>query len=158
MATGELLATGAALGPDDWDRPATDRWTVCQLVSHVVRSLAVTVEYLDADLEQVGPGLSGATGHYRTALARAAATPGDRPFVHAIGWLRFDDYLVTRVVEVVLHTLDVQLACGLAPSAPVSSLAVVRPVLVELTDRADPLALVLALTGRDSPLTCTVLG
>ena len=32
------------------------------------------------------------------------------------------------------------------------------PRLLELSDRADPVALVLALTGRPSMLTCNVLG
>ena len=34
----------------------------------------------------------------------------------------------------------------------------VTPVLLALADRADPLALTLVLTGRDSPAVCNVLG
>ena len=75
-ATAALLATGAALGPDDWDRPATDRWTVRQLFVHVVRSLAVVGEYLDADLPADGPALAGAAGYYRTALAHPGSHDG----------------------------------------------------------------------------------
>jgi uncharacterized protein (TIGR03083 family) len=193
-ATDALLTCGAAVTLKDWDRPATDRWTVRQLLAHVVRSLAVVGELLDADLDPQGPPLTGPTGYYRAALDhagahdgiagrateaasatdrdpmpwardvvaalldRVAVTPGDRPFVHLVGWLPFDEYLVTRVVEVVLHTFDLQLACGLTPSAPGGALAVVDPFLVDLADRADPTALALALTGRSSSTVCNVLG
>lgn len=90
-------------------------------------------------------------------LARVAATDDDRVVVHFAGWLRFDDYLVTRLTELVVHTFDLQLACGLAVEAPDSALAVVNPLLLALADRADPRALALALTGRAQPVTCNVL-
>ena len=91
-------------------------------------------------------------------LDRVAATDDDRILVHFAGPLRFDDYLVTRVTELVLHTFDLQLACGLAIDAPPSALAVVNPLLLALADRADPRALALALTGRTGPVACNVLG
>ncbi len=193
-STAELLATGTAIAPSDWDRPATDRWTVRELFAHLVRSVTVIVDYLDGDLPREGPGLGDAAGYYRAALGapgvhegiaqrgseaavaagadpvpraraviaatldRVATTPDDQVIVHFVGWMPFEQYLVTRVVEVVLHTLDIQLACGLPPRAPASALEVVVPRLLELSDRADPVALVLALTGRPSMLTCNVLG
>ena len=91
-------------------------------------------------------------------LTRAAATDDARVVVHFAGWIRFDDYLVTRVAELVLHTFDLQLACGLAVEAPQDALAVVNPFLLALADRADPAALALALTGRVAPVVCNVLG
>jgi uncharacterized protein (TIGR03083 family) len=193
-ATTQLLVTGEAVAPSDWDRPGTDRWTVRELFAHLVRSVTVIGEYLDADLPRHGPGLGDAAGYYRVALDtpgvhdgiarrasdgavaagadpvpraravvaatldRVAVTPDDRVIVHSAGWLPFDQYLVTRVVEVVLHTWDVQLACGQPLAAPVSALDVVVPLLLRLTDRVDPRALALALTGRSSTLTCDVLG
>ena len=90
-------------------------------------------------------------------VARVRETPDDAVLVHFAGWLRFDEYLVTRLVELVIHTLDLQLAGGLAVEAPASALAVVNPVLLTLADRADPVALTLALTGRVPPSTCNVL-
>jgi uncharacterized protein (TIGR03083 family) len=91
-------------------------------------------------------------------LARVADTDDDAVLVHFAGWLPFDDYVVTRVTELVLHTFDLQLACGLPVQAPATALAVVNPVLVQLADRADPRALALALTGRVPPFPCNVLG
>jgi hypothetical protein len=91
-------------------------------------------------------------------LTRVGATDDDRVVVHFAGWIRFDAYLVTRVAELVLHTFDLQLACGLAVEAPERALAVVNPVLLDLADRADPRALALALTGRVAPVACNVLG
>ena len=193
MPPRSCCATAAALSPSDWDRPATDRWTVRELFAHVVRSVAAIGGYLDADLPRNGPGLEGAAGYYRAALAlpdvhdgiaqrasdaatgvgadplpwardvvaasldRVTATADERIVVHPAGWLRFDEYLVTRVVEVVLHTFDVQLACGRPPTAPAAALDVVVPVLIGLSDRADPVGLALALTGRSQAVGCDVL-
>jgi uncharacterized protein (TIGR03083 family) len=193
-AVAQFLATGSAIGPQMWERPATDRWTVRQLFAHVVRGMAVLSEYLDADLEPTGPRLTDAADYFRTALSadgshdgiaaraeaaatgapddltawgrqissamldRVAATADDRILVHFAGPIRFDDYLVTRLAELVLHTFDLQLACGLAVDAPPSALAVVNPLLLTLADRADPRALALALTGRTGPVVCNVLG
>lgn len=89
-------------------------------------------------------------------LTRVAVTEDDVTVVHAAGWLRFDDYLVTRVAELVLHTFDLQMACALEVDAPPTALAVVVPVLLALADRADQAALAMALTGRVGPLTCNV--
>lgn len=89
-------------------------------------------------------------------LARVAVTDDDATVVHPAGWLRFDDYLVTRVAELVLHTFDLQVACALEVDAPPSALAVVVPVLLALADRADQAALAMALTGRAGPRICNV--
>ena len=62
------------------------------------------------------------------------------------------------MAELVLHTFDLQLACGLAVEAPEGALALVNPFLLALADRADPRALALALTGRITPVACNVLG
>ena len=78
--------------------------------------------------------------------------------VHFAGAIRFLDYLDTRTTELVLHSLELQVACGLGPHAPADALAVVNRVLLALVDRADPVALALALTGRPGPPTCNVLG
>ena len=193
-AVAQFLTTAGAIGPEAWDRPATDRWSVRQLFAHTVRGMTVMGDYLDAGLEASGPRLEGAAGYFRTALStegahesiatraeataagapddlkgwaadvstamleRAAATDDDRVLVHFAGWLRFDDYLVTRVAELVLHTFDLQMACGLAVESPPRALALVNSFLVDLADRADPTALALALTGRPQPITCNVLG
>ena len=97
--------------------------------------------------QQVGAG----------AIARAAATADDAVVVHFAGSLRFVDYLGTRVTELVLHTFELQEACGRPPDAPAGAVAVVDGVLLGLADRADPVALALALSGRRGPTVCNVL-
>jgi len=92
-----------------------------------------------------------------SVTARVDVTEDDRPMKVFVETMRFIDYLHTRIVELVLHTFDLQLACGLSLRAPESSLAVVEEILIELTDRADPRAVVLALSGRSSGLACNVL-
>jgi len=93
-----------------------------------------------------------------TAVARVRATGDDEVLVHFAGPLRFIDYLDTRTTELVLHTLDIQLACGLELDVPADALAIVNGVLLALTDRADPVALALALSGRSGPRGTNVLG
>ena len=93
-----------------------------------------------------------------SAVARVADTDDDEVVVHFAGALRFVDYLDTRTTELVLHTLELQVACGLDPGAPAVALDVVNGVLLALVDRADPVALALALTGRPGPVACNVLG
>jgi len=193
-AVTQFLDTADAIDDSMWERPASDRWTVRQLVAHVVRGMAVLGQYLDSGLEPTGPALVDAAGYFRTALsmeavhqgiadraveaaesagddlaawaravademlARAAATDDDRVLVHFAGWIPFDEYLLTRVAELVLHTFDLQLACGFDVEAPATALAVVNPFLLELADRADPRALAMALTGRRPPFPCNVFG
>jgi len=93
-----------------------------------------------------------------SAVARVASTADDEVVVHFAGALRFVDYLDTRTTELVLHSLELQVACGLEPVAAAGALAVVNGVLLALVDRADPVALALALTGRRGPRPCNVLG
>jgi hypothetical protein len=91
-------------------------------------------------------------------LAWVAGTADDAlvsPFTHPMGIL---DYLETRVLELVVHTFDLQVACGLPLAGDPGALAVTNGVLLDLADRADPVALALALTGRGGPRRCNVLG
>ncbi len=100
-------------------------------------------------------------GHARAALERVAplvrATPLDREVQHAVGRLRFEDYLATRIVELTLHTADIQLAIGEPVAFPQAPSAITRDVLVPLIGRVDALAVACALTGRAGP-PCNVLG
>ena len=91
------------------------------------------------------------------AVDRVAATPDDAVIVHFAGSLRFVDYLDTRITELVLHTLELQVACDLEPEVPADALAIVNGVLLALADRADPVGLALALSGRPGPRICNVL-
>ena len=89
---------------------------------------------------------------------RVASTPDDRVMKVFVETIRLSDYLATRVVELVLHTFDLQLACGLELTAPATSLEIVADILISLVDLAEPVALVLALSGRTSSRVCNVLG
>ena len=126
------------------------------------------------DLEDAHPGIAARAVHAAgtlgpdpvaragevaaASLARVAATPDDRVIVHVVGALRFVDYLATRVTELVLHTLDLQTACGLDRSVPPDAVALVDRILLALADRTDPVELALALSGRSGPGGVNVLG
>jgi hypothetical protein len=97
----------------------------------------------------------------RDALSRVTplveSTPLDCEVQHRAGRLRFDEYLVTRVVELTLHTADVQLATGQPAAFPEAPSALTRDTLLSLVGRADALAVACALTGRQGPA-CNLLG
>ena len=117
----------------------------------VERARAAAADYRDDPLGTV-------TDTAARVLTRVAVTPDDRVMQVFAETIRFVDYLETRTVELVLHTFDLQLACGLELRAPLTSLGVVNDLLLTLVDRADGSALALALSGRPSPLVCNVLG
>jgi uncharacterized protein (TIGR03083 family) len=79
------------------------------------------------------------------ALGRLAATPDDHVGESFVGPMRLADYLPTRVVELGLHTLDLQVATDQPLTLPASATSVILGTLAELTDVP---VLLLALTGR----------
>jgi uncharacterized protein (TIGR03083 family) len=81
------------------------------------------------------------------ALARLAATPDEHVGETFVGPMRLADYLPTRVVEVALHTLDLQAAIGQPLLLPASAANVTLGVLAELADLP---VLLLAMTGRQA--------
>ncbi|MDO8391590.1 MAG: maleylpyruvate isomerase N-terminal domain-containing protein [Actinomycetota bacterium] len=79
------------------------------------------------------------------AAARVAATADDEPVNTFAGQMTLIEYLATRVVEVGVHTLDLQRATGQLPELHADTSAVVLSVVTQL---ASPVQLILALTGR----------
>ena len=89
-------------------------------------------------------------------LARVAATADDEPVNTFAGQITLSEYLATRVVEIGVHTLDLQRATGQLMELHPETSAVVLSVLTQL---ASPAPLILALTGRRSlPTDFNVLG
>jgi uncharacterized protein (TIGR03083 family) len=79
------------------------------------------------------------------AIGRLAATPDEHVGETFAGPMRLADYLPTRVVELGIHTLDLQRATGQPMALPASAAAVVLGTLAEL---ADVPTLLMAMTGR----------
>ena len=79
------------------------------------------------------------------ALGRLAATSDEHVGETFAGPMRLADYLPTRVVELGIHTLDLQRATGQPMALPASAAAVVLGTLAEL---ADVPTLLMAITGR----------
>lgn len=88
--------------------------------------------------------------------ALVASTADDETVHTFAGQIGFIEYLATRVVELGVHTLDLQRATGQYPHLHRDTVHVVLSVL---TDLAEPTTLILALTGRGSlPQAYNVLG
>jgi uncharacterized protein (TIGR03083 family) len=89
-------------------------------------------------------------------LALVASTADDEPVNTFAGQITLSEYLATRVVELGVHTLDLQRATGQLPQLHPDTTDVLVSVLTSL---ASPVPLVLALTGRATlPAGFNVLG
>jgi hypothetical protein len=79
-------------------------------------------------------------------LGRIAGTQPDRRVETFAGRMVFTEYLATRVIELALHTTDVQVAIGTERAIPADATALCLDVLMPL---ADDLDLLLGITGRN---------
>ncbi|MEU5975540.1 sterol carrier family protein [Streptomyces sp. NPDC047315] len=109
VATGVVRSADAppATGPE----LALERWPAA------TRAFAQPVADDTREPADQGP-LDELYARTADALARAlAATPDDRPVTTDVGTLRFADFLVTRTVELIVHTDDLNDALAAAPDA-----------------------------------------
>jgi uncharacterized protein (TIGR03083 family) len=89
---------------------------------------------------------------FREAENVLERTPADHVLGTFAGGIRLVDYLPTRVVELVVHGIDLCIAVGRPVEVPTPALELTLEVLVDLAserpERVDPVHLVRALTGR----------
>jgi uncharacterized protein (TIGR03083 family) len=137
------------------------------------RTIADTGEYFHAALSdpamhrgvaergrQAGAALVDPQGQVEDVAQRVqalvASTGDDDPIANPAGTMVFSEYLATRVLELAVHTLDLQRATNQVTTMSPATAQVVLGVLVQL---ADPVRLTLALTGRQPlPAEHNVLG
>ena len=103
-------------------------------------------------IDPVGEAESGIA----QVLALVASTADDEPVKTFAGQITLIEYLATRVVEVGVHTLDLQRATAQPPMLHPDTSSVVVALLTQL---ASPVPLILALSGRAPlPADYNVLG
>lgn len=96
--------------------------------------------------------IAGAVGIANRTLDLVHRTADDHPCTTMAGTMTLQTYLPTRVVELAIHTRDLQRATGQVRSMPPVVRALVTEVLVELVDRtSEPEVLIDVLTGRADP-------
>jgi uncharacterized protein (TIGR03083 family) len=96
--------------------------------------------------------------YVRAAVAEAievlSRTPADQVLGTIVGGIRLVDYLPTRIVEVVVHGLDLLDAIGAEAEIPRRAMAITLETLGDLAvvrpDVVDPAMIVRAITGRGS--------
>lgn len=82
-------------------------------------------------------------------LAALDATPGDPVIETIVGGMHLEQYLVTRIFELVVHGLDIGVATGEAYDPPAAALAASLRLAVDVAAlRGGGPELLLALTGR----------
>lgn len=77
-----------------------------------------------------------------------ADTPGDATVHLFVGEMQLDQYLATRVIELVIHGLDLSTAIGLPVTPPPAAIEVALRVLIDLGNASDLTAVLRLLTGR----------
>jgi uncharacterized protein (TIGR03083 family) len=116
---------------------------------------AVATRGREAGAQLIDP-VATARATAEQALRRLAGTSDEHVGECAVGPIRLADYLPTRVVELGIHTLDLQRATGQPLALPASATSVILGILAELEDGP---TLLLALTGRQPlPAGYNVLG
>lgn len=84
-------------------------------------------------------------------MAAIAEHDGDAPMATPFGGLRLDDYLPSRTLEIVIHTMDIAEAVGVpyepSPKALNATVTLLAEISVVLGDGA---AIMLALSGRQA--------
>ncbi len=142
-------------------QPTTDR--VLADASEYYQTVLADVgvhQGVNARARQAGRQLIDPLGEAESTIAQVlalvASTADDEPVNTFAGQITLIEYLATRVVELGVHTLDLQRATDQLPELHPDTSAVVLGVLTQL---ASPVSLILALTGRASlPSEYNVLG
>jgi hypothetical protein len=98
----------------------------------------------------LGPDPTAATrANFSRVLGLVAATDDTRLLTTPVGGMRLVDYLPTRILELVVHTLDLAAAIGVAAEPPAAAARVAIHLTGEMVVRTGKAApVLLALTGR----------
>jgi uncharacterized protein (TIGR03083 family) len=102
--------------------------------------------------QSLGPDLPSAVARLASEVsALIDALPDDHIFASLIGGITLVDYLPTRTVELVVHTLDLQAATGIKGEPPRDAMLSTLHLLAELAvDTPNAGHLALLATGRDA--------
>jgi len=90
-----------------------------------------------------------------TALAIIDSSAPDRSMHLMVGEMQLDQYLATRVVELVVHGLDLSSAIALPTTPPPDAARVALTVLLDLSTGVDLSQILRLLTGRPASLPLT---
>jgi uncharacterized protein (TIGR03083 family) len=98
----------------------------------------------------LGPDPTAATrANFARVLGLVAAADDTRLLATPVGGMRLVDYLPTRIFELVVHTLDLAAAIGVAAEPPAAAARVALHLVGEIVVRTGKTApVLLALTGR----------
>ena len=135
------------------DEPAVDRVTYYRYDVEA-ESPGVAQRAVDEAAQIDPPTLPGRFGAGWMASAAAARDHGpDQLLTTFRGTMRLDEYLATRVVEVVIHHIDVRMALDLPPASTPGAARMTMAILESLLGGPRPRAMgrsrfLLAATGR----------
>jgi uncharacterized protein (TIGR03083 family) len=132
------------------EHPAVDRHTYYRSVAAMAADVANRTRVGAAQIDPASLPERFAAAWRRSVASVAAA---DTLLETAMGPMRTDDYAATRVVELVVHHMDVRRALDLAPDADPVAARVAADVLEGMLDGDRPRNLgrtrfILAATGR----------
>ena len=141
---------------EEYGKQRAERTDVSSAAEHYHVSLAP--EGVDEGIAERGRTAGGMLGADPASSVRDAAAgalrvldavPEATIIAYPNGGIRLDHYLQTRVLELTVHTLDLQVALGIQGEPPPEALSVTLHLLADLAaDSGHGGALALAATGR----------
>lgn len=141
---------------EEFGQQRADKIDITSAAQHFHVSLAP--DGVDDAIAQGGRDAGGELGDDPSGAIEAAvakvlpivdAVPGDTVIAYANGGIVFDHYLETRILELIVHTLDLQTALGLDDQPPREALLATLHLLAELAaDSGYGGQLALLATGR----------
>jgi hypothetical protein len=180
-AGSQFVAAVEALSSEHWNRVALGEWTVRDLVGHALRAVTLVRTYRTDDsgastltaseyfvvalqtmgdpvaVAQRGRDAGTALGEDPVAIVRSEYNAtveaiNEIEFVQTpIGLMVCDEYLRTRIVELVVHTNDLQAATGQETAIDDGAAQIAIGVLGEVAvARGTGPTLLAAMTGRSS--------
>ena len=109
------------------------------------------------DAARIGPGgyPSAFDAAWHGTVERCEAVPHDRLLPTFMGTMRLDEYAATRVLELVVHGMDLSRALGVRPDVDDEALRLTAGILEGLLDGPRPAGIddatwVMIATGRDA--------
>jgi uncharacterized protein (TIGR03083 family) len=172
-ASAFLCDVVGATPPERFASPGVGTWSVLELIAHANRAHVTVVEYVSQPVDpatvpadyfteasirrraleavaELGDDPAGVVGRWaQRASALVAEAPADTVVGMPAGRMRLDEYVPSRIAELVVHGIDLVHALGAAPDVPVDALGATSAFLAgRAVQRGDGLQLVLGLSGR----------
>jgi uncharacterized protein (TIGR03083 family) len=171
-ASGFFVEVTSQIGDDDWSAPGLGQWTVRDLVGHANRAHTLIEEHLlrpqspeASDSPYFRAGAIAARGREAAialgpdalltvkassaqAVRLVTTTPPGATIGSPVATMTLAEYLPSRIAELTIHTIDLELAIGVETPVPWSALEESLSFVALRSSKTDGVLVLRSLTGR----------